>query len=90
MRAIARAAFSDGESIRDEDAASGVAVGGREAGAMAISATSRRERAKAQMRNGSTREGNLKFVIKKTPLYHLYNQMNSQYKCCQKRSYIIL
>jgi hypothetical protein len=37
MRAIARAALSDGESIRDEDAAGGVAVGGREAGAMAIS-----------------------------------------------------
>jgi hypothetical protein len=35
MRAIARAALSDGESIRDEDAAGGVAVGGREAGAMA-------------------------------------------------------
>jgi hypothetical protein len=39
MRAIARAALSDGESIRDEDAAGGVAVGGREAGAMAISGT---------------------------------------------------
>jgi hypothetical protein len=47
MRAMARAALSDGDSIRDEEAAAfavgvGVGVGGREAGgAMAISAARR-------------------------------------------------
>jgi hypothetical protein len=38
MRAMARAAFRDGESIRDVEAAVAVGVGGREAGGGAMAA----------------------------------------------------